>query len=60
MAEEAVTKKVMVGRCNMTIIRRICLWSARKKNKNKNKKEKKKKRRRRKRYCSDINATKVS
>ena len=28
MVEEVVTKKVMVGRCNMTIIRRICLLSA--------------------------------
>ena len=43
MAEEAVTKKVMVGRCNMTIIRRICLWSARKKKNKKNKKNKKRK-----------------
>ena len=57
MAEEAVIKKVMVGRCNMTIIRRICLWSTKKKKKNK---IKRRRRRRRKRYCSDINATKVS
>ena len=28
MVEEVVTKKFMVGRCNMTIIRRICLLSA--------------------------------
>ena len=36
-------KKVMAGRCNMTIIRRICLLLARKEKKEKKRKEKEKK-----------------
>ena len=30
MAEETITKKVMAGRCDMTIIGRMCLLSVRK------------------------------
>ena len=39
MVEEAVTKKVMTDMYNMTIIRRICLRSARKKKMEKEKKK---------------------